>query len=149
MLVFWLVTPNGLVSEYQCFGGMYCLSTTSALKMKALCSSEVLVTTHKSTQCYNPEDRHWHLHCCENLESHRHFYFYCLCMYIFVHTFTVVLAYRWSSAYFLSTFWSGRSFRLVSAPSQGLWHRHYTVWEAPSNKTACWKPYSWLFCHCS
>jgi hypothetical protein len=23
-----------------------------------------------STQCYSPEDEHWHLHCCDNLEPH-------------------------------------------------------------------------------
>jgi hypothetical protein len=31
----------------------------SALKMEAICSSETLVSTYKSTQYYNPEDQHY------------------------------------------------------------------------------------------
>jgi hypothetical protein len=39
MLVFWVVTPCGLV----------------ALKMEAVCSRETLVSTYKSTRRYDPE----------------------------------------------------------------------------------------------
>jgi hypothetical protein len=39
ILVFWVVTP------------------CSTLKMKAICSSETLVTTCKKIQCHNPENQ--------------------------------------------------------------------------------------------
>jgi hypothetical protein len=41
------------------------------LKMKAICFSEMLVTTYKITQRHNPEDHNWHLHHCENLKSQK------------------------------------------------------------------------------
>jgi hypothetical protein len=34
--------------------------TTSSLKVEAVCSSETLVSTYKSTWHYNPEDQQWH-----------------------------------------------------------------------------------------
>jgi hypothetical protein len=40
-----------------------------ALKMEAVCSSETLLSTYKSTQRYNTEDQRQHLHGCENLIS--------------------------------------------------------------------------------
>jgi hypothetical protein len=40
LLVFWVVTPCGLVGRCQHFGG-------------------TLVSTYKSTWCYYPEDQHW------------------------------------------------------------------------------------------
>jgi hypothetical protein len=43
--------------------------STSAPKMETECSSETLVSTYKSTQCYCPEDQHRHLHPRENLKS--------------------------------------------------------------------------------
>jgi hypothetical protein len=49
------------------------LSPSSALKMKALCSFEVSVSTYKSTAPYSPEDQHQHLYCCVNLISHATF----------------------------------------------------------------------------
>jgi hypothetical protein len=54
MVVFWVVTLCKLGSGY--------------LKMVAVCSSETLVPTYKSTQHYNSEDHHWHLHHYENLK---------------------------------------------------------------------------------
>jgi hypothetical protein len=64
MLVFWVVTPCGLVGRYQRFRGTYCLllqgflSPSSAPKMEALCFSETLVSTFKSTRRYYLEDQH-------------------------------------------------------------------------------------------
>jgi hypothetical protein len=52
MLVFSVVTLCGLIGRYQNFRG------SSALKMEALCSSETLASTYKSTWCCNPEDQH-------------------------------------------------------------------------------------------
>jgi hypothetical protein len=40
-----------------------------ALKMKALCFSETLVSALKSTLRHNPEDQDRHLHFSENLNS--------------------------------------------------------------------------------
>jgi hypothetical protein len=40
------------------------------LKMKAVHSSDVLLSTCKSTRRYNPEDKYRHHHCRENLKSH-------------------------------------------------------------------------------
>jgi hypothetical protein len=62
MLVFWVVTLCGL-----------------QLKMEAVCSSETLVSTFKSTWHYNPEDQHRHLHRRENLRS-RIYLLYCICI---------------------------------------------------------------------
>jgi hypothetical protein len=50
ILVFWLVLPCGCVGRYH-----------EALKMEAICSSKMLVSTYESTQCYNPEEQHQHL----------------------------------------------------------------------------------------
>jgi hypothetical protein len=62
MLVFWVVMPCGLVGRYQRFGGKYCfiLQVTPAMKMKAGCSIEALVSTDKSTLCCNPEHQQRH-----------------------------------------------------------------------------------------
>jgi hypothetical protein len=45
--------------------------TTSELKMEAVCSTETLVTTYKSTRRHNPEDCHGRLRRLENLKSYR------------------------------------------------------------------------------
>jgi hypothetical protein len=50
IMVFWVVMPCSLVGSYHCFGG------TSALKMKVIHSSEMMVTTYKTTQHHIPED---------------------------------------------------------------------------------------------
>jgi hypothetical protein len=50
MVVFWVVTPCGLT-------------------MEAVCSSETLVPTYKSTRHHNPQDHHGNLHRRENLKS--------------------------------------------------------------------------------
>jgi hypothetical protein len=42
---------------------------TSVLKMEAVCSSETLVPTHKSTRRDCPEDQHRHLHRRKNPKS--------------------------------------------------------------------------------
>jgi hypothetical protein len=63
MLVFWVVTPCGLVGEYESFGGTYCLHLQGwhlDPEMEAVCSSETLVPTFKSTRLYNPEDHRGH-----------------------------------------------------------------------------------------
>jgi hypothetical protein len=52
LMVFWAVTPCGIVDRYRRFGGTYCLQLqgktykTSRLKMEAVCSSETLVSTY-------------------------------------------------------------------------------------------------------
>jgi hypothetical protein len=56
-----------LIGRFECFGGTYCLPPT--LKMKAVHSSKTLVSTYKSTLCYNPEDQQRCLSCHENLKS--------------------------------------------------------------------------------
>jgi hypothetical protein len=48
----------------------YILLPTSGPKMEAVCSSETLVSTYKSTRYYNPEDQQRHTHCRENRKSH-------------------------------------------------------------------------------
>jgi hypothetical protein len=53
-VVFWALLSCGLV------GG---------LKIEAVCSSETLVPTYKSTQRHNPEDHCGYLHHHENLKS--------------------------------------------------------------------------------
>jgi hypothetical protein len=62
ILFFWVVTPCRLVGRYQRFGG------TTALKMKAVCSSETLASTYKSAWHHNTEDQHRHFHHRENLK---------------------------------------------------------------------------------
>jgi hypothetical protein len=54
MLVFWFsIPPLSLV-----------------LKKEAVCFTETLISTHKSTRRYNSEDQHQHLYRRENLKSH-------------------------------------------------------------------------------
>jgi hypothetical protein len=48
------------------------LLPSSGLKMEAVCSSEILVSTYESTRRYNPAKQHRHLHRRENLRSHKH-----------------------------------------------------------------------------
>jgi hypothetical protein len=59
MGVFWIVTPSEFVGGYH-VSKEYTSSifTADVLKMEAVCSSEMLVSTYKSTRRYNPEDRH-------------------------------------------------------------------------------------------
>jgi hypothetical protein len=40
----------------------------SALKMKTVCSFEMLVAAYKNTQLYNPVDKHGHFYWRENLK---------------------------------------------------------------------------------
>jgi hypothetical protein len=47
-----------------------CKENPSVLRMEAVCSPEKLVSTYKSTLCYNPEDQHRHLHCRENFRAY-------------------------------------------------------------------------------
>jgi hypothetical protein len=39
--------------------------------METVCSSEMLVSTYESTWHHNPEQQNRHLHCHENLKSHK------------------------------------------------------------------------------
>jgi hypothetical protein len=43
--------------------------TVVCVKMKAVCSFEILITIYKTTRHHNPEDHKWHLHRRENLNS--------------------------------------------------------------------------------
>jgi hypothetical protein len=45
-------TPHGVTTQKTNI-------ETSVLKMEAVCSSETLISTYKSTQRLNPEDQHW------------------------------------------------------------------------------------------
>jgi hypothetical protein len=47
-----------------------CPATIIALMMEAVQTSETLVNSYKSTQCYNSEDSHLHSHHRENLKSY-------------------------------------------------------------------------------
>jgi hypothetical protein len=58
MLVFWIVTPSGLVGK------------SSGPMMEAVFSSETMTSIYKSIGCYNPEKQHRHLNRRENLRSH-------------------------------------------------------------------------------
>jgi hypothetical protein len=57
-----MVQASGLES------GVFRVEVTSTLKMEVIQSSEVLVTTYKTTQHLNPED-HNEIHHHENLKS--------------------------------------------------------------------------------
>jgi hypothetical protein len=59
MLIFWAVTPCGLVDRYQRFRA----------EVEAVCFSETLVSTYKSTRRHN-SDEHRHLHGRENIRPH-------------------------------------------------------------------------------
>jgi hypothetical protein len=59
MVVFCVVTPCGLVDEYERFRRNI-LPRSSGLKMGTVCFSETLVSTYKSTRRYSPEDQHRH-----------------------------------------------------------------------------------------
>jgi hypothetical protein len=61
MLNFWVVTPCGLVSIHQPFGGKYCLHLRPWK----------LVSTHKFKRHYGQEDQHGHLPRFENLISRK------------------------------------------------------------------------------
>jgi hypothetical protein len=54
MLIFWIVTPCGLLAD----------TNISALKMEAVCSSETLVSIYKSTRCYYPKYQHQQMDYC-------------------------------------------------------------------------------------
>jgi hypothetical protein len=43
---------------------------SSTLKMEAVCSSETLVETQRTTSRHIPDDNTLHNHCCENLKSY-------------------------------------------------------------------------------
>jgi hypothetical protein len=58
-VLFWVVMPCGLGGNCQLFGQTYCLRPSSALEMKAVCSSKTSISTYKSTWRYNP-DQHRH-----------------------------------------------------------------------------------------
>jgi hypothetical protein len=64
-VLIWVVTPCGLVGRYRRLGGTYCLHLQGGWRSKAVCLSEKLAATCKSTRHYNPE-QHWHHHCREN-----------------------------------------------------------------------------------
>jgi hypothetical protein len=53
----------------------------SALKTETVCFSETSASADKSTWCQNPDEHH-HLHCRENLESHK----ICRCVVFFPHS---------------------------------------------------------------
>jgi hypothetical protein len=53
ILVFWIVTPCGLVVVKRPRFLTNVLSVSLTLKMETLCSSESLVSTYKSTWFYN------------------------------------------------------------------------------------------------
>jgi hypothetical protein len=57
-VVFWVVTPCDLVCGY-CFAGTitFIFRDQLTLKMEAIHSSEMLVTTYKTTQYHNPENQ--------------------------------------------------------------------------------------------
>jgi hypothetical protein len=53
--VFWVVTLCG-ICRYTNVSEKHVFICSLALKMETLCFSETLVTTYKSTWCYNPEN---------------------------------------------------------------------------------------------
>jgi hypothetical protein len=65
MAVFWVVTLCSLVEVYHRFRGPCCLI---ALMMEAARTSETLVNFYQTTQHYNPEDSHLHVHCLSRYE---------------------------------------------------------------------------------
>jgi hypothetical protein len=83
IVVFWVVTPCGLIGGYQRFGGtchfhfqrrshftsIFRVEVISTVKMDVIRSSELLVTSYKTTRRHNPEYHSRHLHRHENLKS--------------------------------------------------------------------------------
>jgi hypothetical protein len=63
MLIFGVVTPCGLVRTNVS-------EEHTASIFKAVCFSEMLVSTYKSTRRYNPEDKHRHLYRRKNRTPH-------------------------------------------------------------------------------
>jgi hypothetical protein len=59
----------GCDATWTCMWGTNVLEqlTASALKMEAVCSSETLVPTYKSTWHHNPENHNQHIHRLDNL----------------------------------------------------------------------------------
>jgi hypothetical protein len=96
-IIFWDVTPRSVLSCSRRSGGTLRLhlqgrrnnlARTSkqaggkqTLKMEAICSSETLVNTQRTTRHYIPEDCTLHNHRCENLKSYtvrEHIFLYSL-----------------------------------------------------------------------
>jgi uncharacterized protein YhhL (DUF1145 family) len=66
MAVFWVVALCRLVQIYQHFrrtasiiSAVSIMLMLTALMMEAVQTAETLVNLHQSTQCCNPEDRHF------------------------------------------------------------------------------------------
>jgi hypothetical protein len=88
-LVFWVVTPRGVVGRYH-RDTNFLQERTSApgLKMEVVCSSETLVSTYTSTRRYSTEDQHPFFSCRKNING----LFYCQkekgdmsCSFLFTH----------------------------------------------------------------
>jgi hypothetical protein len=71
--------PEFSTSRLLCFlpASCQCLAYSLTLKMEATCSFKTSVYFQQTAQCYIPEDRTLHNHCCENLRlfrtTHSHF----------------------------------------------------------------------------
>jgi hypothetical protein len=72
MLIFRVITPCGFADRHQRFEGTKPPEDEGLL----LCSSEMLVSTYKSTRRNTPEDQHRRLQIRENLKCHNN----CSCM---------------------------------------------------------------------
>jgi hypothetical protein len=55
-VIFSVVMLHSLVGDYQHFRGTYHLHLQDRYEMEVLCSSEMLVTSYKTTQCHNSEE---------------------------------------------------------------------------------------------
>ena len=51
ILVFRIITPYSLVNYYKCFEGTRYVQS-STMKVKAVCSTETLITTYRTTWCH-------------------------------------------------------------------------------------------------
>jgi hypothetical protein len=65
----WSSMLCGLAGRYQRFGQTNCLHHQDWTEDRQYIPLKCWYS-YKSTWRYNPEDQHWHLHCCKNLKSH-------------------------------------------------------------------------------
>jgi hypothetical protein len=93
LLVFWVVSRVG-----KRFGGICCLRL-AALKMEAVCTSETLISSYKSTRRYNPEDQHREkaiiiiiiIIIMKLIELNLYFYYYYFLYYVYIYLLVLTL----------------------------------------------------------
>jgi hypothetical protein len=72
IVVFWVVTPYRFMGRYQSFGRTRC-HRLAGLKMEALCSSKIWVSTLRTAWCHNLQDHSLVRHCHRSLRTYMSF----------------------------------------------------------------------------